>query len=219
MDVLDATLKKDEVRQLYRKIAVGYDVWGNLTESKARKLSLKLADIHNGDTVLEVAVGTGVTFAEILKLNPSGRNEGIDLTDEMLLRAKKRANQTGVSNYSLNVGDAYHLDFPDATFDLVLNNYMFDLIPEEDFLQILIEFKRVLKPEGKLILTSMTQGQQWFNTIWEGLYQINPALLGGCRGVYLQPYVESAGFQDIHREYISQLLFPSEVVWAMKPKS
>ena len=215
--MLAAKLGKDEVRQVYGKLAGSYDVWANLAESKARKRSLQLADIHNGDAVLEVAVGTGFTFAEILKLNPSGSNKGIDLTEEMLSRAKKRAEKIGASNYTLKVGDAYSLEFPDAIFDVVLNNYMFDLMPEEDFLPVLTEFKRVLKSGGKLILASMTQRQNWFNQFWEGLYQINPALLGGCRGVYLQPYVESAGFKDIYKEYISQFMFPSEIVSAVKP--
>ncbi len=103
------------------------------------------------------------------------------------------------------------------TFDVVLNNYMFALIPEEDFIRVLTEFKRVLKPGGKLVLASMTQGQKWFNNIGEGLYQIAPVLLGGGRGVNLQPYVDSAGFKDLHREYISQFMFPSEIVYAVKP--
>ena len=158
--MLEAKLGKDEVRQIYRQLAAGYDIWGNLAESKARKLSLKLADIHDGDAVLEVAVGTGLTFAEILKRNPSGRNEGTDLTEEMLVRARKRAdNFNRAGNYTLKVGDAYNLEFPNDTFDVVLNNYMFDLIPEEDFIRVLTDFKRVLKPGGKLVLASMTQGR------------------------------------------------------------
>ncbi len=78
--MLEAKLGKDEVRQIYRKLVAGYDVWGNLTESKARKLSLKLAESYDGDALLEVAVGKGLTLAEILKLNPSRKNEGIELT-------------------------------------------------------------------------------------------------------------------------------------------
>ncbi len=105
--MLEAKLGKDDVRQIYRKLATSYDIWSNLAESNARQLSLQLADIQDGDAVLEVAVGTGFTFAKVLKINPSGRNEGIDLTAEMLVKARKRAEQTGLSNYSLNVGDAY----------------------------------------------------------------------------------------------------------------
>ena len=215
--MLAAKLSKDEVRQTYRKLASGYDVWANLAESKARQLSLQLANIQDGDAVLEVAVGTGFIFAEILKLNPSGKNAGIDLTEEMLVQARKRAEKIDVSNYSLKVGDAYQLEFPENTFDVVLNNYLFDLMPEEDFLEVLIEFKRVLKSGGKLVLASMTQGPKWFDYLWQRLYQINPSLLGGCRGVCLQPYVESAGFKQVYRQYISQWMFPSEVISAVKP--
>jgi ubiquinone/menaquinone biosynthesis C-methylase UbiE len=215
--MLDTRLGKEEVRQLYSRFASCYDVWANLAESQARQLSLQIADIHDGDAVLEVAVGTGLIFAELLKRNPSGRNEGIDLAAPMLAQARERAEKTGVSHYTLKVGDAYALEFADNTFDVLLNHYMFDLLPEADFVQVLIEFKRVLKSGGKLVLVSMTQGQPWFNWLWEGLHRLNPALLGGCRGVVLQPCVQAAGFAEVQRQYLSQWMFPSEVICGIKP--
>jgi ubiquinone/menaquinone biosynthesis C-methylase UbiE len=66
-----------------------------LTESKARDRCLEIAAIQDGESVLEVAVGTGLAFERILKANPSGRNEGIDLTEAMLNRAEKRAASAG----------------------------------------------------------------------------------------------------------------------------
>ena len=50
----------------------------------------------------------------------------------------------------------------------------------------------------------------------ETLYWINPAVFGGCRGVYLPPYLESVGFKETEREFISQINFPSEVVCGIK---
>jgi len=214
---LEAKLSKDEIQKVYRKIASKYDVWSNLAESEARRRCLEFAQITNGDSVLEVAVGTGVLFQEILKANPGGRNEGIDLTVEMLARARKRAERSGISSYGLHVGDAYNLEYPNESFDVVLNNYMFDLIPEKEFSAILTEFRRVLRKGGQLILVNMTRGEQWFNGIWEWLYKIRPSLLGGCRGVELSPYLEKAGFEQIKRLYVSQLTFPSEVLTAVKP--
>jgi len=108
-------------------------------ESKARQRCLEMADIKNGESVLEVAVGTGILFEKILELNPTGRNEGIDLSEQMLSRARERVHRSGVSDYVLKVGDAYRLQYHDNSFDLVLNNYMFDLIPEKDFGVILSE--------------------------------------------------------------------------------
>lgn len=212
---MDAKLGKDEVREVYRKYASTYDIWSGLIESKARQRCLEVADIKNGEAVLEVAVGTGILFEKILKLNPTGRNEGIDLTDEMLSRARARAQKSGASGYVLKVGDAYHLQYPDNAFDVVLNNYMFDLIPEKDFVVILSEFRRVLRKGGRIALVNMTKGSRWFNAVWEWLYKIRPSLLGGCRGVELKPYLEAVGFEKVRREYVRQMLFPSEVIYGV----
>jgi len=217
--VLDARIKKSEVPHIYKKVASVYDIWARLAESKARNRCLELARIRDGESVLEVAVGTGLTFVEILGLNSAGQNEGIDLTEEMLNRAKEKAKNLGVFNYRLEIGDAYNLDYSNNSFDLVINNYMFDLLPEEDFSVVLAEFKRVLRPGGRLVLVNMTKPECWYNSVWELIYRANPAWMGGCRGVFLQPHLESVGFVDVRREFISQLTFPSEVVYGFKPKS
>ena len=62
----------------------------------------------------------------------------------------------------------------------------------------------------------MTPGEAWYNFLWEGLYRIHPALLGGCRGVMMKPYFEEAGFVKVSREYISQRTFASEVVYGVR---
>ena len=213
-----AKIEKGRVADIYRRIAPSYDLWAWLTESKARDRCLELAAIQNGEDVLEVAVGTGLAFERILHVNPSGRNEGIDLTDAMLIRANKKAAKSGTNNYRLEIGDAYDLDFPDDSFDVLVNNYMFDLLPQQDFLTVLEEFKRVLRPGGRLAMVNMTKGQRWYNGIWERIYEINPALLGGCRGVLLFPQLDVCGFIHVKREYVSQLTFPSEVVCGALPE-
>ena len=171
----DARIRQSHISDLYSKIAPGYDLWARLTESKARDRCLEIAAIENGESVLEVAVGTGLAFERILRANPSGRNEGIDLTEAMLIRAEKRAASAGIKNYHLAVGDAYALDFPDNDFDVLINNYMFDLLPEDDFPTVLAEFRRVLRPGGRLVLVNMTKGVRWYNSIWEWVYRMNPA--------------------------------------------
>lgn len=214
--ILDAKIEQGKISDVYRKIARIYDTWGKFTESKARDRCLELDQIKDGESVLEVAVGTGLAFEQILKSNPSGHNEGIDLTDEMLAKARTKAEELGIKNYNLKIGNAYNPDFPDKRFDLLINNYMFDLLPEADFEKVLLEFNRVLRPGGRLILVNMAKGEHWYNHIWEALYKLKPSLLGGCRGVYLSPYLEKVGFQNIKREFISQYTWPSEVVFANK---
>ncbi len=214
MSMSIAKLNKKEVVEVYSGAASVYDAWGKRAETLARKRALELAQIQNGESILEVAVGTGLTFQEILKANPAGHNFGIDLTPAMLEKAKRKASEIGGSNYQLLIGDAYALDFPDHQFDLLMNNYMFDLLPEEDFTRVLKEFKRVLKSEGRIVLINMTKGERFYQHLWESVYHLNPKWLGGCRGVMLAPVMQTAGFRNIHRETVSQFGFPSEIITA-----
>jgi ubiquinone/menaquinone biosynthesis C-methylase UbiE len=216
MKILEAKLSKKQIPQVYASKVAVYDIWGKLTESKAQRRCIELAAIQDGEAVLEVAVGTGLTFSHVLQRNSSGINEGVDLTEAMLAQARKKAAQSGRSNYRLRIGDAYALDFADNTFDVLINNYMFDLIPEKNFNLILAEFKRVLKPGGRLLLVNMAGNGRWYNKIWEIIYRIQPSWLGGCRGVSMIAYVHAAGFRQTTREFVSQMTFPSEVIYGIK---
>ncbi len=211
-------ISQDDIPDLYSRLAPVYDLWARLTESHSRDRSLELAAIQNGESVLEVAVGTGLAFEKIVSSNRYGRNEGIELAESMLRRAENRLSLSE-GNYRLQPGDARALDFPDASFDVLLNSYMLDLMPEEDFIPVLTEFKRVLRPGGRLVITGMTRGEHWYNGIWEHIYRLNPAWLGGCRGIQVQPYLRQLGFTDMQREFISQMSFPSEIVFARAPAS
>ena len=214
LTISPAKLAKTEVVEVYTKTAPVYDLWGRLTETRSRELALALAKIKDGEAVLEVAVGTGLTFFEILEANPNGENFGIDLTPAMLEKALLKAAESGVSNYQLAIGDAFALQFPAQRFDLLMNDYMFDLLPEPDFSLVLAEFKRVLKPGGRLVLINMTRGEHFYENIWEGGYHLNPRWLGGCRGVLLIEHLQAAGFKNVHREMLSQFGFPSEIISA-----
>src|SRR4029078_7428038 len=71
------------IAAVYTLLAIVYDIWTWFTESKSLHTAVSSAAISNGEAVLEVAVGTGVVFREILRQNPSGRNIGIDITKAM----------------------------------------------------------------------------------------------------------------------------------------
>ena len=209
-------LSKDNVRKIYARLSRIYDFWGFLTESTAIKKALHLADIKDGESVLEVAVGTGKVFEQIVSMNKTGRNDGIDLSPEMLSVARKRLNGR-YSNYALKVADAYSLPYDNNTFDVVINNYMFDLLPEQDFSKVLLEIKRVLKTKGRVVVTSMTPGRTWYSHIWDWLVKKAPNILEGCRPISLAEDFKYCGFENIQEEYISQLTFPSLVIYAVKP--
>jgi len=216
--ILDARIARADVPTVYSRLAPLYDVWAGFTEAKARRACLEAAAIRDGQDVLEVAVGTGLTFAEILRRNPHGRSTGVDVTPPMLARARQRAERTAPpgARWELARGDAYALAFPDASFDVVVNNYMFDLLPEKDFPAVVAELARVLRPGGRLVLVNMTRDARGANA-FEWLYRLSPALMGGCRGVFLEPAVRAAGFGDVHRTLVVQWGVPSEVLAAVKP--
>ena len=95
---------------------------GKITESRARNRAIELAEIKDGQDILEVAVGTGVAFYEIVKRNPNGMNTGIDLSQGMLEKAKKRVSKISGANYSLDIGTAFNMDIEDESIDTLLNN-------------------------------------------------------------------------------------------------
>jgi ubiquinone/menaquinone biosynthesis C-methylase UbiE len=213
---LDANISQTEIASVYNSISKVYDFWGYLTESKARNRALELAEIKNGQNILEVAVGTGLAFYEIVKRNPDGANIGIDISEGMLTKAKNRLRKLSAASYELKLGSAFNLEAKDEQFDLVINNYMFDLISFDQMDAILMEFKRVLKKNGKLVFVNMTVGEKIGSGIYDLIYRVSPKLMGGCRGVQLSERIRRHGFEVKSREYHQQLLFPSEVIIAQK---
>jgi ubiquinone/menaquinone biosynthesis C-methylase UbiE len=213
---LPAGVAQRDIPGVYTRVAPVYDLWAAATESRARRRTLELAGIRDGERVLEIAVGTGAAFAEVLRRNRGGENVGIDLTPAMLARARRKAEATGVP-FTLQVGDAGALDFADGRFDLVLNAYMFDLFPEDAFAGVLAEMRRVLRPGGRLVLCNMARGRRLSHRVYETIYRLRPALLGGCRGVAVRPHMEAVGFEVVHEEYVAQLGFPSEILVARRP--
>ena len=151
--------------QSYSRIAWIYDIWARLTESKAAREVIELAEIHDGQRILEVAVGTGFVFAEILRQNKNGETFGVDIAPDMLTRADRRVRYTQNGHFHLQIASSYRLPFDSNSFDLLINNFMFKLLPEEDFPVALREFHRVLKPGGILVLSTMTFGERWYNDI------------------------------------------------------
>jgi len=215
-EILEARYTHEEIVRKYNWIAPIYDLFGILMESKARQRAIDMAAIKNGEKILEVAFGTGLNFVEILKRNPRGWVNGIDVSMKMLERARKRISKTGHKNYTLYLGDGRHLPFEDGTFDILMTQYLLDILPVEDFTPILLEFRRVLKDGGRIVLVNMTKGERWLNKIYEEIYKLKPPLLAGCRGVMAQPFLEEIGFKEFEREFVSQLGFPSEVVLGVK---
>jgi SAM-dependent methyltransferase len=108
-----------------------------------------LGRIKKGEVVLDVGCGAGVDMILAGRdAGPSGRVCGIDLTPEMVERAKKNADLAGVSNLEIQEAGSESIPFNDKTFDVVISNGVLNLSPcKEESLQ---EIFRVLKPGGRL---------------------------------------------------------------------
>jgi ubiquinone/menaquinone biosynthesis C-methylase UbiE len=215
-EAVEARHTHGEIVKKYDRIASIYDIFGILMESKARRRALELASIRDGDQILEAALGTGLNFVHLLRRTPLGWVDGVDVSIRMLQRAEKRIAKTGQKNYSLRLCDCRHLPFEEATFDIVTSHYLLDILPVKDYMPILLEFKRVLKPGGRLVLVHMTRGEKWINAFYQFVYRMRLPLLAGCRGVLARPFLEEVGLKDLHREFISQTGFPSEVIRGIK---
>jgi ubiquinone/menaquinone biosynthesis C-methylase UbiE len=215
--VLDREFSLEGVEKEYSHVArILYNLWARLTESKAVNRGVELANICDGEAVLEVAVGTGIAFKKIVERNKHGRNEGVDISPAMLSAAVRRMERCEIDCCRLQAGNAYSLPFDDGKFDVLINNYMLDLLPESDLVSILKEFRRVLRSQGRLVVVTIAFGRKWYNHFWFWIAKHFPWLLTNCRPVLIDAYMTAAGFKNIKLELVSQNTFPSQIVVATK---
>ncbi len=198
--IVQATHSTEQVQKYYSWRATNYDA-GAAFEVEHHAEAVRLAAIHTGQHVLDVACGTGRgTVGLAQAVGTTGHVDALDLTPAMLDQAHTKIEQLGLSDrVTFKQGNARGLPYPDGTFDLVYNGYMFDLIPLDGFQPILREFHRVLKPGGRLVLVNMSKPdvhKTFFETVYERGWAVMP-----CRPVLMAPYLEPAGFTIIQRLY------------------
>jgi ubiquinone/menaquinone biosynthesis C-methylase UbiE len=152
-----------------------------------KKQAIDVARLE-GDNVLEVGFGTGQILVELARrLGETGKAYGIEISPKMLERTMQRVEKEGLSSrVDLRLGDARKLPYEDETFDVLFNSYMLDLIDTPEIPQILSEFKRVLKPDGRLVLVNVSKNRKAL-TFYEHLYKMCGGRCGlfggGCRPV------------------------------------
>jgi ubiquinone/menaquinone biosynthesis C-methylase UbiE len=214
--VIDARGNRRAILRAYNCFAPFYGLWAKLFEQKATARGLALANVCSGDRGLEVAVGSGAVLEKLSRQAGSqGFSVGIDIAPRMLSAARRRTPGAAFVR-----ADARTLPFAGSSFDLLWSSYFLDLIPNADLPSLLLEFRRVLRPGGRIVLVSLSM-KNGRKTWWERLYRRTPSslvpyLFGGCRPIQMEPLVRDAGFTGIVRELVSQG-FDSEVICAKKP--
>jgi ubiquinone/menaquinone biosynthesis C-methylase UbiE len=215
--VLEAKDPPERVPRIYTRLAPVYEAWARATESKARRRVLELASVRSGEDVLEVATGTGVQLVRLAGANPGGRTVGVEISEGMLAQTRRRLEHAGLAaEVEVLEGSALDLPIADESFDLLVNGYMLDLLPRDDIPRALAEFKRVLRPRGRLVLSNMTKGERRRHRIWDWAYERGVVVTANCRGVLAAPVLRELDFVDVSRQYLSQMLFPTEIVTAHK---
>ncbi|MGH8246725.1 MAG: class I SAM-dependent methyltransferase, partial [Gammaproteobacteria bacterium] len=149
-------------RRLYDRTAPFYSLSTLLFHTRAHRLALELAGSLEGQTVLEVAIGSGELFCELVSRNQAGLTAGVDLSPGMITVVRKRLNGNGTRNGHrpgrclLEAVDARKMPFADGMFDSLFNCYLFELLQPADIEGTMREFHRVLRPGGKLLLVNIS---------------------------------------------------------------
>jgi ubiquinone/menaquinone biosynthesis C-methylase UbiE len=163
-------------------------------EAQLRQVTVELAGVKLGDTVLEVGCATGsLTLAAKKAAGPNGRVFGIDIIPGMIEASKKKAAET---NEEIDFREASIADLPFGNnfFDVVLSSFMIFHMSEETRRKGILEVQRVLKPGGCwLILDLSLPTQKFQRMIAESIlgFSANEDLRG------LIPVLESAGFTSV----------------------
>jgi ubiquinone/menaquinone biosynthesis C-methylase UbiE len=215
--ILEVNSPSERVPRIYTRVAPVYELWARAAESKPRRRVLELAAPRDGEDVLEVATGTGVQLVRLAQARDGGRTVGVELAEGMVNQTRRRLAAAALAErVELIQGNALELPFAEASFDLLVNSYMLDLLPRDDIPRAVAEFERVLRPGGRLVLSNMTVGERRSHRVWDFLYSHGIDLTANCRGVLAAPVLAEGNFAQVRREYLAQSLFPTEIVTARK---
>ena len=162
-DKRNAQIDEDAVRSAYRRWAPVYDHTFGLVAAEGRKHTVEYINQSSG-RVLEVGVGTGLSLPAYDR-----RLEivGIDLSPEMLEKARERVAEEGLDHVTeLLEMDASDLRFEDASFDTVVAMYVMTVVPDPE--KVMRELSRVCRPGGDVVIVNHFSAEEG-KPGWEGM--------------------------------------------------
>jgi len=154
---IEPSISAESIVSAYRVYAPLYDRFFGLFYAHGHRELAQVVERVQPRSLLEVGVGTGLTLP---RYPASTRVVGIDLCEEMLRRARRRASALPDHDISLKVMDAERMDFPDEQFDCVVLSYVLSVTPDVD--RLVAEVQRVCRPGGLILVLNHFSGSRFW---------------------------------------------------------
>ena len=155
-----------------------------------------IASLKPGETVLDLGSGGGFDcFLAAKGVGQSGLVIGVDMTPEMVSKARKNADQTGFKNVEFRLGEIENLPVADNTADVIISNCVINLSPDKE--RVLQETFRVLKPGGRLAISDVVATAEMPEEIKQDMALLACCVAGASLISDLEAILKSVGFENI----------------------
>ncbi len=168
-----------------------------------------LAEIKAGDTVLDLGSGAGFDcFLAAAKVGPTGRVIGVDMTEEMVARARDNAAKGGYRNVEFRLGEIEKLPVEDGSVDVIISNCVINLVPNKE--KAFQEAFRTLRAGGRLMVSDIVLLKSLPDFVKESIEAYVGCVAGAAmKEAYLNA-MRSAGFKDV--TVVEESVFPLDCV-------
>ncbi len=177
-----------------------------------------VADLHPGETVLDLGSGAGGdVLISARRVAPGGKAIGLDMTPEMLEVARRNAAAAGVDNVEFLEGYLEQVPLPDASVDVIISNCVINLAADKDV--VLAEAFRVLRSGGRLAVSDVIAHDDMDDATRSDLAEWTGCIAGALTEADFRAKLEAAGFVDIDIDVTHQVhaAASSAIVRARKP--
>lgn len=157
---------------------------------------LQYAAVRPGETVVDLGSGAGrETLLAAREVGPTGRAVGIDMTPEMIHKARENARRTGIGNAEFRLGEIEHIPLRDGEADVVISNCVINLVPDK--LAAFQEAFRILRPGGRLVVSDIVSHGALPRALRETAAAYAACVAGAMDAAEYLATITSAGFVDV----------------------